>query len=599
MPHVVLIETSGNQQYIFETNKLRENIGASELTWSVGKWVLDAVEKQDGPFKVGNSPKEVRDSLLNPELNPRIEDGKSPVEVIIATSGKALLLVKDQKTGQEIIHHVTMRALEDAPGLDVRGVIERGFTFDTDSVHDAIGRAHQLFEAERSRRVGVEGRFLRLPVVAACATSGFPANMVDEPDSDGTRKPRSHVSLKKRDASEQGVERMRVGVVDDYDDPRILRSIKQLEDFDLGHGRPEWLAVIHADGNGLGTIFLDFEKVSKTQGQSRAYVDALRSFSIAIEECTVRAFREALKSINLKDLEQGDELKRKTGSATSITFLPVVPIVLGGDDLTIICDGRFALKLTAAYLSEFEKATGDPKGPQNGIVAQIARNVSPDHPRLAACAGVAIVKPHFPFSNAYKLAENLTKSAKVVKKRFKSQAGVIPCSAIDVHVLYDSSGADLERIRSKLELDDGQVQLTARPFVVTNLEPINDADEAAMKWAKRRHWSELLRRTKLILAQDDAANGNEGRRKLPNSMLHDLRESLFLGKEEAMARLKLYIERYGKLGLKEWAEDGEHPLFWSEEDQDVGTNGIKETRFFTTFLDAMDLAEFVKHGELK
>src|SRR4051812_39573274 len=128
--YVVLLETSGNQRYIFATNKLRENVGASELTYRAGtRYVLDAIASalQSGARRSlwDDSPHVLRANLVDRGLNPAIEQEGNAVEVVVATSGKAILLVEGEGFGRRIVEHATRRALLEAPGLDLRGVVAR------------------------------------------------------------------------------------------------------------------------------------------------------------------------------------------------------------------------------------------------------------------------------------------------------------------------------------------------------------------------------------------------------------------------------------------------------------------------------------------
>jgi hypothetical protein len=290
----------------------------------------------------------------------------------------------------------------------------------------------------------------------------------------------------------------------------------------------DWLAIVHADGNGLGQVFLKFDHKANTTG-NRDYIEKLRAFSLALDECTEKAFCQALTV-----------LRPRRG------IIPIVPLVLGGDDLTVVCDGRQALQFTKKFIDCFEQETRE-----HQHIKPIMQN------GVTSCAGVAIVKPHFPFFAGYQLAEELLKSAKKLK----------PLSAIDYHILYDASGPDLDRIRDELTVDGGQTRLVGRPYAVT-----------AEKGPVNRHWSDLQRRIEAVRARDD-----DDRRCLPNSMLHELREGLFLGRAAADARLKLVLERYRQSGLDRLLGDTSSggSLFWQD------TDGHR-----TALLDAIDTAEF-------
>jgi hypothetical protein len=94
---------------------------------------------------------------------------------------------------------------------------------------------------------------------------------------------------------------------------------------------------------------------------------------------------------------------------------------------------------------------------------------------------------------------------------------------------------------------------------------------------ERRRWQDLDARIQTVNAKED------GRRRLPNSMLHELREGLFFGHTTADARLRLVRERYRGQGLDSLLGDttGEGSLFWRE-----------GKRRITALLDALDLDEF-------
>ncbi len=565
---VTLIETDGNQRYIFATNRLRQNVGASELIFRVcTQVVLEAAVRAGAGDCWRSSTTERARRLVDPACNRRIEDG-ADCEVVVATSGRAILLTRSLDRARAVVRDVTAWGAKQAPGLSVAGATAE-CDLGAGPVHEVIRRLARTLPRVRGTLPAPESRFLRWPVVADCATSGLPASVWARPTGGEDAEPQSNVAQAKYRQAQQALERLQSQVARDQ---RLPASIEEIE---RQLGEVSWLGVVHADGNGLGKVFIDLDRhLQASQGSgNRAYLDGLRRFSLGLELCTESAFRRALVV---------------AASHVRDDVAPVVPLVLGGDDFTALCDGRSALPLARTFLEAFEQeAASDTIEPVGDIVAQVTRAAF-GVPRLSACAGVALVKPHSPFYAAYDLAEALLAAAKTVKWTARdSQGGELPCSALDFHLLAAGSAGDLGLVRGERTSQDGRARLWGGPYVVTPASAL--AQVADQGWLTSHELKRLEERVRAIVDRDE-----EGRRRLPGTVVQDLRAAVFEGKDIADRSLQLVLPRYQTRGLAALIEaeapgssaSGQAPSLFRRESESADA-----TVFVTSYLDVLDAAE--------
>lgn len=190
----------------------------------------------------------------------------------------------------------------------------------------------------------------------------------------------------------------------------------------------DWIAVIHIDGNGLGQI------VQKVGGDSQEF----KKFSLNLDLSTVTAANIAFNKV--KDAFEFSENKS----------IPMRPVVLGGDDHTLICRADIAVPYVQAFLSAFEEETEKNLGEMLRKYNVFEGGVE----KLTACAGIAFIKSSFPFYYGYHLAEALCSRAKKdAKAPERIQNGLAP-SCLMFYKVQDSFIEDYDSI-VKRELDTG------------------------------------------------------------------------------------------------------------------------------------------------
>ena len=511
--YLVMLQTNSNQPFIFSSPRLREQIGASFEITLLSKWVKDKAEE-----------------LLDTKTLPRsfwVSD----------SSGKVIVRFRDtngdpKELAKRLIQEVTLRALTDAPGLDVTGVFVKASSSMVDP--DDLQELDRVFLEYSLNRRPAAARFPQFPFLERGSESALPASpklsdddcremrcyaretlnvplLADEdtnfsPPTQTDQDAQETLSFPSRvkRAWSRSARRLQLqDVVSRWspNDPdtwpkeieRLHEDPFQLEgafqDLPQAANSQGTLAslssvgVIHIDGNGVGAIMRDLGNAHRHAKEAGVCTtaaevnttpgDDLQSFIMTVNKRLDDVVKDAI-ALSWHKIQE----------LTQETVVPIVPVLVGGDDVTVYTDGRYAIPFAESYIRHYEQLTGEDELLKQLAVVAGADTAGP----LTASAGVAIVGRNFPFHIAYDLAEGLVSRGKKLGKK----KGEVPCSTIDFHVLRDATVLDPE---DTLDEYKGRSQ---RPFLVGCYAPerIGEApttSSTAGSPQTQDQWKQILR----------------------------------------------------------------------------------------------------------
>ena len=502
--YLVMLQTNSNQPFIFSSPRLREQIGASFEITLLSHWVK----------------KEAKEILDTDDLPTSFWVSDSSGKVIVRFTGHG---DEPKAKAKDLIRRVTLRALTDAPGLDVTGVFIEA-TSDTVCADDLQELDRVFLEYSLNRRPAA-ARFPQFPFLERGSESALPASpKLSEDDCREMRRyaretlsvplltgedtnfspptqtvqdANESLSLPSRvkralatTSREQQVKDVQnrlkklgksLEQEPQLDPTKLAAAFQDGEESEDAKDMLSSVGVVHIDGNGVGAIMRDLKRahdaVKKIANKRPnmtiiSGIDDFQSFIMSVNKRLDDVVKDAI-ALSWYDVQ---ELTPKGAQEpTPKTVVPIVPVLVGGDDVTVYTDGRYAIPFAEAYIRHYEKLTKD-DDLLSGL-AIVAGGKKTDAPErdcfeikdyiiqepgpLTASAGVAIVGRNFPFHIAYDLAEGLVSRGKKLGKK----PGTFPCSTINFHVLRDATVLDPD---DTLDEYKGRTQ---RPFLIGHYTP--------------------------------------------------------------------------------------------------------------------------------
>ncbi len=168
----------------------------------------------------------------------------------------------------------------------------------------------------------------------------------------------------------------------ELDHSHVVQTFDDLAGLGEPDGNRNHLATVAADGNGIGALFGQVAKLEDATAKAEV--------SAAVSAATRQALQAATRAVS-------------DGPGTA-PAMPVIPHVVGGDDLLVSVVADRAWLFVTTYLDEF--------GRRLGAVPALAPHLRDGGPPPSTSAGIVFAHATFPFRQAVELSEKLLRKAK-------------------------------------------------------------------------------------------------------------------------------------------------------------------------------------------
>lgn len=375
----------GIQEFIFKTNRLKDIVGASEMVEIISE-----------------------DFSLKYEKN---------CDVIQKAAGNIKILFNKKNDVEDIVKNLPKEVMQYAYGITLsQAVVE----VKDDLTKDDLDTLEEKLKSARNKPTLPLDSHIN--IIKLSPTTGRATYRQDTSKKEFI----DYATAKKRDTQPHRLEK------------KLREDEKKLFAKELSEisNKKNKIAVIHADGNGLGKLLQNLAK--KLEKNSQDIKEVFTKFSIAIDNATIKAAKEAYE---------------KMGSPQDFR-----PIVLGGDDLSVICSADIAIDFTNYFLTLFEKYTEEE-------LKELVDDYNLDEFKngLTACAGITFSNEKYPFHYSIKLAEELCTYAKTESKKINDT--LAPSSLMFYNVQSSFFVSYRDFVKKELEVND-KISFEFGPYYV-------------------------------------------------------------------------------------------------------------------------------------